>query len=294
VSPSDSQLLADSIRVLSRLLIRSKKYTGVKIQFSDQRKRSKSLSYQIFNAKKAEKDRLYPKLLRCASLVLKQCRRAIDRVRLCSDNIGNAQYWMDQIGHYQELMIRVIDQTQRRVYNDESVPSSEKIVSIFEPHTDIIVKGPRDVQYGHKINLATQENGFITYLRIEEGNPSDSVLYQPVLQACQSTYQRLPVAVVADGCYASKQNVEQAKMLGVNKNVFTKPVGLKLTEMGVKRKTFEALRNFRAGIEGNISELKRAFKANKATCKGLDGFQAFVWASALSYNLVRTVRFSSA
>ena len=75
--------------------------------------------------------------------------------------------------HFLTLHLRVIDQTQRRVYNEESVPSCEKIVSIFEPHTDIIVKGDREVHYGHKINLATQQDGFIVYLNIEKGNPAD-------------------------------------------------------------------------------------------------------------------------
>ena len=100
--------------------------------------------------------------------------------------------------------------------------------------------------------------------------------------------------MVADGCYASQENVDKAKGMGVKQNVFSKPVGLTLTDMGVKRKTFDALRNFRAGVEGNISEFKRAYGAGKATWKGMEGFNAFVWASTLCYNLVRTVRFSSA
>ena len=67
-------------------------------------------------------------------------------------------------------------------------------------------------------------------------------------------------------------------------------MGLSYHQMGVKKKTFQQLKNFRAGVEGNISELKRAFGAAKATWKGLDGFKAFVWSSILSYNLVRMVR----
>lgn len=293
-SPSDSQLLADSIRVLSRLMSRSKETTGIKIRFTDQRKKSKSLSYRIFNAKKAEKDHLYPQLLSCASRVLKQSNKALDRVKEECEITEFTQYWMDKIEHFRGLLMRVIDQTQRRVYNEESVPASEKIVSIFEPHTDIIVKGERETEYGHKINLATQEDGFITYLNIEKGNPADVNLYQPVLEACKANYQQLPSSVVADGCYASQDNAKKARADGVKRNVFSKPVGLSLTEMGVKKKTFVALRNFRAGVEGNISEFKRAFGADKATWKGQEGFDAFVWASTLCYNLVRTVRFSSA
>ena len=292
--PSDSQLLSDSIRVLSRLMSQSKDMTGVKIRFTDQRKKSKSLSYRIFNAKKAEKDELYPKLLSCASLTLKQSRRAIERVKLTATRVEAATQWIDKMEHFIALLLRVIDQTQRRVYNEESVPSNEKIVSIFEPHTDIIVKGEQDVQFGHKVNLATQQDGFITYLNIETGNPSDATLYRNVVQACQKDYHQLPTSVVADGCYGSQENVRQSRADGVKQNVFTKPVGLTLTDMGVKKKTFDALRNFRAGVEGNISEFKRAFGANKATWKGQEGFNAFVWASTLCYNLVRAVRFSSA
>jgi IS5 family transposase len=63
--------------------------------------------------------------------------------------------------------------------------------------------------------------------------------------------------------------------------------------MGIKAKTLKVLRNFRAGIEGNISELKRAFGASNATWRGRDGFCAFVWSSAISYNLTRLVRIRS-
>ena len=292
--PSDSQLLADSIRVLSRLMAKSIDITGVKIRFTDQRRKSKSLAYQIFNAKLVNKQNLYPLLLRCASVTLKQSLRATDLVRSKGQSQAANEYWLNQMNHYVALFQRVIDQAQRRVYNAEDVPSSEKIVSIFEPHTDIIVKGERDVQYGHKINLASQQEGFITYLHIEKGNPSDVNLYQDVLIACEADYQKIPKTVVADGCYASTDNLEQSKARGVRQNVFSKTRGLTLTQMGVKKKTFNKLRNFRAGVEGNISELKRAFGAGKATWKGIEGFNAFVWASTLCYNLVRAVRFSSA
>jgi len=149
--PRDSQLLADGVRVLSRLMTQSKDMTGVRIRFTDQRKKAKSLSYRIFNAKKPEKNVLYPKLLGCATLVFKQSRSAIDKVRLSARNAENAERWISKAEHFIALLLKVIDQTQRRVYDEEDVPASQKIVSIFEPHTDIIVKGQRDVQFGHKI-----------------------------------------------------------------------------------------------------------------------------------------------
>lgn len=138
--------------------------------------------------------------------------------------------------------------------------------------------------------MSTEDNGFITYFSIEDGNPADKDLFLPVLEAHAKNYSRLPTSVVGDGGYASKKNVSDGRTLGLKHAVFHKRAGISYQEMGVKIKTFKKLRNFRAGVEGNISELKRAFGAGKAKWKGYDGFKAFVWSSVLCYNLVRMAR----
>ena len=291
-APSDSQLLNDGVRVLSRLMSKSQSATGVKVRFVDQRARAKSLAFRLFHAKKAEKDRLYPQLLGVVAVTLRQTGKALERVR--HEGSDGAQRWMSDVAHYRALLSKVIDQTQRRVFNDERVPVSEKLVSLFEPHTDILVNGRREVRYGHKVNLATQDDGFITYANIEMGNPADNTLYLPVIEACSNDFDCQPMATVADGSYASQANVTAARALGVKRVVFHKRVGLSYHQMGVKKKTFDALKRFRAGIEGNISELKRAFGLARVTWKGLEGFKAYVWSAVLSYNLVRMARFSSA
>jgi IS5 family transposase len=293
-NPLDSQLLNDGVRVLSRMMASSRNTTGVRHRFTDQRKKSKSLSFQIFHAKKPVKDALYPKLLTCVSITLKQLERAIEKTLQEAIEPCAATFWIEKAEHYRSLLLRVVDQTQRRVFQGEKVPASEKLVSLFEPHTDIIVKTNRDVQYGHKINLATQAEGFVTYLNIENGNPSDKSLFLPVLDASLKDYGCVPEETVADGGYASRANVEQGREKGTDRTVFNKRCGLGYHQMGVKKKTFDKLRNFRAGIEGNISELKRALGMSKARWKGYDGFAAYVWSSALSYNLMRMIRFSSA
>ncbi len=291
--PSDSQLLNDSIRVLSRLFAKSRDETGIKLRFTDQRKISKSLAFSIFNAKNAEKEVLYPKYLRIAHIVLKQAERALDNEGIKNSSYEKSQQWLADVEYYKKLLLKVIDQTQRRVIQKEKVPASEKIVSIFEEHTDIIIKGFRNVQYGHKINLSSEKNGFITYLSIEDGNPKDTALFLPVINAHQQQYDKLPKTIVCDGGYASKSNVEKGRAMGVKRVVFHKRVGISYTAMGVKIKTFKKLRDFRAGVEGNISELKRSFCASKALWKGHDGFKAFVWSSVISYNLVRLARLQS-
>ncbi len=291
--PSDSQILNDGVRVLSRHLAKSRDATGVKIRFSDKRKASKSLSFQIFNAKKAKKDLLYLDLLKLVRVVLRQVERGLERVNAECVPTESMQEWIRDVKHYRDLTLKVVDQTERRVINKESVPSSEKIVSLFEEHSDIIVKGFGDIQYGHKINLSSEKSGFITSLSIEEGNPADSERFLPVLNAHHENLRSLPKSVVCDGSYASKDNVSKGRALGIQHVVFHKRVGISYLAMGVKRKTFERLGNFRAGIEGNISELKRTFGAGKATWKRHDGFKAFVWSSVISYNLVRLARMQS-
>lgn len=291
--PSDSQILNDGVRVLSRLLMKSRDVTGKKIRFTDKRKASKSLAFRIFNAKKSGKDALYPELLQLVSVVLKQVDRGLFQVRTEGTATPETQHWINELKHYRDLTLKVVSQTVRRVINKESVHSSEKIVSIFEEHTDIIVKGFRDIQYGHKINLSSEKRGFITHLSIEEGNPADSEKFLPVLHALQENLGRLPKSVACDGGYASKENVTKGRALGIQHVVFHKRVGISYLAMGVKEKTFKRLRNFRAGIEGNISELKRVFGASKATWKGHDGFKAFVWSAVISYNLTRLARLPS-
>lgn len=290
-TPSDSGLLNDSIRVLSRQLAVCHRKTGLKVRFTDQRAKADKLRFSIFYAKSAEKKTLYPKLLACSLIVLKQIDRTLDQLLTDKRCIGTAtQKWVERSEHHRDLLCRIIHQTQQRVFGDSPVASTEKVVSIFESHTDIIVKGARDVQYGHKINLATQANGIIVYLDILEGNPADKVLYQPVLDSYKKYFGGLPKTTIADGGYASLKNVEDARSNGVVQAAFHKRAGLGYHAMGVKRKTLTALRAFRAGIEGNISELKRVFGLTKARWKNQDGFDAFVWSGALSYNLVRMAR----
>ncbi|MGL6159053.1 ISNCY family transposase [Microbulbifer sp.] len=292
VSPSDSGLLDDGIRVLSRLFEKAKDRTGVKLRLTDYRKPSRQLAAAIFYGKKAEKDKLYEELLPLAKRVIKQSHKAIDQVELKSTD-PLSQFWIEEVRHYRGLLEQVIDQTERRVIYGEKVPASEKIVSLFEPHTDIIVKAKRGIDYGHKVNLSTDKNGFITTLLIENGNPSDSDRFIPILEEYQRLYGSIPTTTVADGCYASHKNVDTAKELGVKRVAFHRKNGITLGAMGIKEKTLRKLRNFRAGIEANISELKRVFGAGKAMWKGENGFMAFVWSSVISYNLTHLVRMDS-
>ena len=291
--PLDSRLLDDGIRVLSRLFAKSGERTGVKLRLTDYRKASRSLAARIYYSKNVEKEALYKELIPLARRVVGQSEKAVARVRQQCADPALSQRWVEQVVHYTGLLERVIDQSERRVLKGEKVAASEKIVSLFEPHTDIIIKGPREIEYGHKINLATERNGLITAVMIERGNPGDVERFIPLMQAHQSQYGCVPTTTIADGGYASQDNIHKGKGLGIKRVGFHKKKGLSVSAMGLKEKTLKTLRDFRAGIEGNISELKRAFGAGKALWKGEDGFLSYVWSSVISYNLTRLVRLNS-
>src|SRR5215472_8816162 len=100
-------------------------------------------------------------------------RTASDGCRAVRETKMGTERWRAEVAHYLPLIARVIVQTRRRVLDGETVPASEKLVSLFEPHADIIVKSGRQVQYGHKLNLATGKSGLILDIVIETGNPAD-------------------------------------------------------------------------------------------------------------------------
>ena len=200
------------------------------------------------------------------------------------------ELWQAQLRHYQPLIERIIAQTERRVLAGEAVPAGEKLVSLFEPHADIIVKGSRDVDYGHKLNLTTGRSGLILDLVIEAGNPADSERLLPMLERHIAFYGQAPRQAAADGGYASRDNLSGAKACGIRDMAFHKKCGLKIEDMVKSRWVYRKLRNFRAGIEAGISCLKRAYGLGRCTWRGLDHFKAYVWSSVVAYNLALFAR----
>ena len=205
-----------------------------------------------------------------------------------------AAEWCGEVRHYLPLIERVMTQTRRRVFDGEALPASEKVVSLFEPHADIIVKGGREVQYGHKINLATGRSGLILDVVVETGNPADAERFLPMLERHIASHGQPPRQIAGDGGYASAANVTQAKALGVSDVAFHKKSRLRIEAMVKSRWVYRKLRNFRAGIEANISCLKRAFGLARCTWRGLAHFTSYVWSSVVAYNLALSARLAVA
>lgn len=102
------------------------------------------------------------------------------------------------------------------------MPAADKIVSLFEPHTDIIIKDRRDITYGHKLNLASGKSGLIFDVVIEHGNPADSARFMPMLQRQIDNFGVIPKQVAADGGYAAIDNLNAAQKTQVKDVAFHK------------------------------------------------------------------------
>ncbi len=111
------------------------------------------------------------------------------------------------------------------------MPSNEKLVSIFESHTDIIKKAQRETVYGHKMCLSVGKSGLLFDCTVERGNPSDSTLAVQMMERHKKKYGMVPRQASYDGGFASKKNLEAIKGMGVQDVVFSKGRGLKVAGM---------------------------------------------------------------
>jgi IS5 family transposase len=292
--PSDSALLWDAVRVMTRLLRQAVALPGAPaLQWRDRRRLVKKRARAIeYSRGKANRRRLYCELMAATRATLAALQETGKRV---ADLAGiAAERWRAQLGHYLPLIKRILTQTQRRVLDGQAVKASEKLVSLFEPHADIIVKGARDVQYGHKLNLVTGRSGLILDVVVETGNPADAERFLPMLERQIAHCGVPPRQVAADGGYASQDNLTAAKALGVTDIAFHKKRGLAVEDMVKSRWVYRKLRNFRAGIEAGISCLKRAYGLARCTWRGLDHFKTYIWSAVVAHNLVLLARLKPA
>ncbi|WP_095088125.1 ISNCY family transposase [Mesorhizobium sophorae] len=289
--PSDSSLLWDAVRVMVRLLKRADSLVGgAGASWRDHCRAAKKRARKIqFTRGRPNRVQLYRELIVITRATLAYLKEATERLAEASTPPPIA-LWQAQVRHYRPLIERIIRQSERRVLAGEPVPAREKLVSLFEPHADIIVKGSRDTEYGHKLNLTSGRSGMILDLVIEAGNPADSDRLLPMLERHIDIYGQAPRQAAADGGFATRDNLVKAKAWGVSDMAFHKKAGLRIEDMVRSKWVYRKLRNFRAGIEAGISCLKRAYGLACCTWRGLDHFKTYVWSSVVAYNLVLFIR----
>jgi IS5 family transposase len=231
---------------------------------------------------------LYRDLLKVTKKTIGYSRRVIAALRMRKHPF--ALHYADLIEHFVMLANKVVDQTERRVLHGESLSPDEKIVSIFEEHTDIIRKGGRETLYGHKLCLSAGASNLITDCVILEGNPNDSSLAVAMMHRHAELFGHAAKHAAFDAGFASIDNLDKLKKQGIENVMFHKKVGLEITDMVKDSWVYKKLRNFRAGIEGIISFLKRGFGADRCRWKGLRSFKAYALSAVVSANLLTLAR----
>lgn len=287
-APTDSSLLWDAVRVLTLLLTRAHETYDV-APVPNRSRRAKRRWLEVRSARNARKRRKpYGDLLK----VTKETVGYAEQTAATLKTLGHSGAFTLalQLEHTIALAEGVIDQTERRVVHGEAVPAEEKIVSIFEPHTDIIVKDKRETHYGHKLTLTSGRSGLIVDWVVEDGNPADSTLAVRMIERQQEIYGRVPRQVAFDGGYASKENLKEIKALSVEDVAFAKKRGLEVEDMAKSPWVYRRLRNFRAGIEAWISFLKRSFGLERCLWRGRAGFARYVGGAIVAANLLTLAR----
>jgi IS5 family transposase len=300
--PTDSSLLWDCVRVATRLMKRATELVPT-IDWSfvkDRRRSAKLRAYEIkFPQRGAEttekrRDRAYRALLKISGETHDMATMVHTQLATAPADGPMEQAKIDglrsELGELMSAMKRVQEQTKRRVIDGEKVPVSEKLFSIFEQHTDLVMKDKFKPLFGHKICVTGGTSSMIIDVVIEQGNPADSTLVERSIERQTAVYGRPPRQTSFDGGFASKANLLRAKALGVEDVAFHKKSGLEVKEMTKSERVFKRLRNFRAGIEGCISALKRGFGLDRCPWEGLDGFKRYVCASVVAFNATMLAR----
>ena len=286
--PTDSSLLWDTTRKLTSILKKARKYGAT---FSVRTRKAKRRWVEIQTAGRMEKRvPAYRDLIEVTKATCDDALRTAESLDKKATKHKSAAKLALQLREFEALGRRVIDQTERRVLREETVPASEKVVSIFEPHTDIIVKSRRGTEYGHKICLATGSSSLITDCVVERGNPADVTLTTTMVDRHVALFGAAPEQAAFDGGFASRSNLSELKERGVKDIAFSKRCGMQITQMVRDASIYRALKHFRAGIEGMISFLKRVVGLERCTWRGFASFEAYVLSSVATANLLLLAR----
>jgi transposase, IS5 family len=299
--PSDSSLLADSVRVLGRTLSRAKQVLGEQAELGQKvfRNRVRSvrrLARQVGEAMrrggeraKTEGKTAYRKLIRATEATIEQAQQVLP---ILQEQAADQEKKLAQtLETFIPRAQQVVTQAVRRVLHQEKVPASEKIVSLFEPHTDIIRrnKAHKPTEYGHKVWLDEVDGGIVTRWDVLEGNPNDDRQWLPSLDHHIERFGKAPKQASGDRGVHSPNNERQAQERGVQHVILPQP-GRRSEErrQHERQRWFVRGRKWHVGVEGRISVLKRCHELNRCRDHGQDGFEKWVAWGVIAANL-RTI-----
>lgn len=303
--PSDSAQLWDVYRVLARLIEKAREFDPMVV--GDRRLRTKTVKKyftkicRLSGRKKKKLKKPYNALFRLVEAILVWARDVADRLEP-KKRKGNVEQFgancslVSDLRRFAELGTRVLDVAQRRILNGEKVPNDEKLFSIFEGHTELLIRGKagKPIEYGHMVSFQQVESKFITDYGVFEKRPVDYDLINAAIKSHVKLFDAPPRVLAADkGYYESMDKIAE-----LEENIEVVAIGKKgkrnaeQTERETSR-AFKLGQKFRAGIEGTISFLKRCLLLRRCVNKGFTHYQATVGVTVFAHNLLVLARDSS-
>lgn len=296
--PTDSSLLADGVRVLSRLVDRARDVLKASAEtcFRNRTRSAKQLAQRIYataavhagRGVTAERPELYHRLLGIAQASLRQAEQVQHRLASWSANAAAAERLSADLAHFGPLLRKVCVQTERRVFDGAVVPASDKVLSLFEPHTAVLRRGKARVpaEFGRKVLLDEVDGGLVSRYAVLVGNPPDAEQLPTSLAQHRARFGRPPTELSADRAFHTAANERLAVEQGVRCIAIPKPGPLSPRRRAFERqRSFRRAYRFRAGIEGRISVLKRGFGLGRCRYHGTAGMERWVGLGILAHNL---------
>ena len=299
--PTDSSLLADSLRVLTRSLQRiAQGCHGVPLEVVDHARAAKRRVLEICRAAKSftevskqQMQSSYHQLIALTRRVATQATDVLENLQK-GELVARSEAFVQVlraescVQHYLPLVEKVIAQSEARIYLGET-RHPDKILSLFEPHSVVIRKGKAHLpnEFGRLIRVDEVEHGLVSHYAIAAGNPCDQQQWEPALQAHLENFGQAPRLAAADRGFWNVNNEKLAADLGVKQVVL--PGRGRLSEsrrQRQKQRWFRRGQGWRAGIEARISTLKHRFGMRRAFYRGEAGFARYVGWSVIAHNLV--------
>ena len=305
--PTDSTLLWDTYRVLARLIERAREVDADVVgtgRLHSRRAKREALAITRAAAQKGRRARSlkrpYQRLIRRVEEILSWAAGVAHGL---VDGIESQRYgaWahtqtealLEELAHFHALGVRVVDQARRRVVHGESVPNDEKLFSVFEPHTELLIRGKagKSVEFGHMIQIQQVEEKFITDYEVYEHKPVEHALIDLSLIRHRELFGSDPSELTADkGYYKNRETIRALeKRIEVVSIAKKGPRTPEETERE-RDPLFRHAQAFRAGVEGSISFLKRMLRLARCFNRGWEHFAATVGQTVFAHNLLVLAR----
>ena len=304
--PTDSSLLGDGVRVLTRTMKHVAAIAGhVGARLRDRRRSVKHRLWEIGRIARSKGAQRQDKLTRAYQQLMAATSRVVGQAKRFSREIGTGlkragdvlhQAALEGLRHELDTFVprvqQVIRQTRARIVGGDT-HAEGKLLSIFEPSTEVIRKGKagKPNEFGKMVKLQEAEHQIITDYVVYAQRPSDSDLLIPALDAHAQTFGSAPRVVAGDAGFYSAKNEAAAQAMGVTRvcipNRSTKSLDRKREQ---KKRWFKNGQTWRTGCEGRISVVKRRHGLNRCRYKGDNGMKRWVGLGVIADNLINIGR----